>query len=231
VCDETEKCVVEHHEAHDVPRVYALRDSGRLWFFDFCNPHDWRGSHWGVSDEVGMRGVGGRVVREEVTGSERCIAVTGSSLDELRAVFAARLAFRLSHCEEKFDGDVLVRRPKESDDGIIFEPMADWSPGLPPEAVGTQSDDGIHLEPRSLASLERVILNLAIVESIVVSLRSGATFEFPLDENRLYFIGDDPFMKKHIDEIACDLHLEHVENTESIRKHRPGLVERLFPRY
>ncbi len=91
-------CSVKYHGGHVKPRLFALHEQGRLWYFDLCSPHETPGDHWSAPQPFGAQDVaGGRVLSQTVGGGELFIRTTGYRPLEFKAEFCALLAWVLGN--------------------------------------------------------------------------------------------------------------------------------------
>lgn len=218
-------CIVQDHDAHDRPRLYALHERGRLWYFDLCNPHVWPGSHWGVPDTI-VTIADNAIVSQDLTGDERSIQATGYGLSRLRAEFCARFAQELSANADVAPARILIRRRRVlQDDGqSVLDP--DWPPQLP-TVRWTEGPDGICLYLDSLEDFRQSLdPNMVWREDVAIVFGESGShrLEFERDVESWYLTWDDGSVLGIARQVADELNVELVENHESIAVHKPILI-------
>lgn len=225
-------CVVEHHGPHGKPRVYALREPGRLWYFDLCVPHSVVGDHWGPAipfDEFKRQ-------IEQADESAMLLSENACDFGMFRNDFCSRLAWKLASVEGR-KPTTMYHRPLTYDDKHVLVPNPNWPPPFVVEEdfhyqfINTGAELVIHSEsPKELCD----VLNLDPWSSHWHINPFGADstryIGYELEDERWYLTYDCEIMPAVIQEISDQMAADLVLHDEKLVDHRPHLEKWLRER-
>ncbi|HKU66563.1 MAG TPA: hypothetical protein VJP85_02190 [Candidatus Baltobacteraceae bacterium] len=243
--------MVEHHGGHVKPRLFALHEQGRLWYFDLCSPHEMPGDHWSAAQPFrGQDVAGGGVVSQTMGGGELFIRATGYRPLEFKAEFCARLAWALGNASTlpnitaRFDRSTILEFI--DDQPQPTKPDPNWPPSFPEKFVtneeaqelfGATTDidlasyevgaDAVTFYPKTISDIRDLLIFYQHEASNLYVLpfmdRPTAHISFELDDERWYINCDNDGLP-HLVKSLCDrFDVELIIHNEKLADHRPQI--------
>lgn len=250
----TPVCLVEYHGPHDVPRLFALHEPGRLWYFDLCQPHLTPGDHWSAPQLFhGNAQTREGVYAQTIAGGEMFIRATGYRPLEFRAEFCAQLAWSLSHSAVGACMLAELSRPRFLNEDGSTEPSPYWPPGIPEQFESKELADQLYGKTEEIdhgayeVNDERVLFHLKTIADVralmmffrhdtsnlnIMPLGNAETrIEFELNEDRWYLTYDSNGLQDVIERFCSAQNVELIVHDEPLAEHRPDTDKRLRKRH